>query len=97
MLQGLLRRARTEERRAELREKLRLPPAPPGTSYIWDIFARLSFRRGSSGFGPMPISWVDLAAFGQVTGMRLKPGEVEMIEVLDHVYLASLSDNPSED
>lgn len=87
MLEGLLSRAKTPERVAELEAELSGPPLPPELAYLWGAYLRLSARRGG-GFGPSPITWSDLAAFQALTGFRFTPWEVEMIETLDTLQLA---------
>lgn len=86
-LEGLLERTHRPERRAELQAELRCPPCPALTQYLWATFLRLSNRRGSSGFGPLPISWSELRAFMDITGRRFAAWELDMIEALDVLYL----------
>lgn len=52
------------------------------------MFDRLSSRRGHNGFGPALITYHDLAAFTAITGLRLSPWEVDIIEMLDELWLA---------
>lgn len=54
---------------------------------------RLSTRRGGTGYGPAPISWSDIAAFQRVAGVRLAPWEVEIIEMIDAIFLAQVDKN----
>lgn len=84
ILQDLLKRAKTDERRAELEEKLKGPDLPPAVQHVWNTYVRFSRRRGDSGF------WGELDAFCRLTGMTLQRWEVEAIEALDDVYLASM-------
>lgn len=86
-LEGLLERTNRPERRDELQAELRCPPCPALVQYLWATFQRLSNRRGSSGFGPLPISWSELRAFMDITGRRFTAWELDMIEALDVVYL----------
>jgi len=88
VLEGLRERAKTEERRLELEKELALPPIPIGAVHIWAAFIRLHNRRGSSGFGPSPILWSDIEAFSRLSGIRLDPWEIEIIEDLDLVFFA---------
>jgi hypothetical protein len=48
----------------------------------------MAARRGSSGFGPLPIGWDEIDAFCRLTGTRLAPWEVEFIEALDDLWMA---------
>lgn len=57
--------------------------------HIWQIFIRLSSRRGSNGFGGInPISWPDLDAFVRHSRVTLAPWEVAIIEMLDDLFRA---------
>jgi hypothetical protein len=64
-----------------------VPPLPPSLTYLWNIFLRLSARRGSTGFGPALIAWSEMEAFQRLTGFHLKPWEVEIIEMLDVLFI----------
>lgn len=47
----------------------------------------ISARRASSGFGPTPLSWVDLASWQSVTRNLLTPLERDWIFALDQLCL----------
>lgn len=59
--------------------------------YLWRLFNRIRSRKGSSGFGRSPIEWPDLDAFQRLSGITLRPFELEMIEMLDDLCLADHS------
>jgi hypothetical protein len=86
-LTGLLDRARTAERREWIEAELACPPRPPALDYLWRAFLRLHHRR-TCGDGPAPLAWSELSAFMAVSGVRLSPWEIEMIEDLDNLWLA---------
>jgi hypothetical protein len=88
ILEGLLERTQKPERRAELEAELETPPLPLELEYIWNAFCRLSARR-RSGFGIEPIAWSDLDAFMSLTGTRLAPWEIRLIEDLDDQFRLS--------
>lgn len=97
-LEGLVARARTHERRREIEASLAVPEMPPELTYLWTAFRRLSGRRGSSGFGPLPIGWPDIDAFQRLTRAALAPWEIEIIEMLDHLFLKTMANpNPESD
>lgn len=85
--EGLLQRAKTPEKRAEYEAELAVPEIPRGAEYLWKIFMRLHARRQSTGMGPARISWGELADFQRLTGMRLAPWEVAILEQLDDLAL----------
>jgi hypothetical protein len=50
---------------------------------------RLASRRQSSGFGPMKLSWSEIDAFNRLSGLVLRPWEIEVIEALDGAWMAA--------
>ena len=89
-MQSLLGRARTNERRAAIEAELTMPKFPAALAYLWVAFDRLSSRRGSTGFGPAPISWPEIDAFARLSGIRLAPWEVEILEALDRLAMEAV-------
>lgn len=83
-------RSRTPERKAELEAELALPPFPEALRYLWTAFVRIRRRNAGNGFGATPVTWADLDAYSRLSGMRLLPWEIEIIEQLDDALLASL-------
>jgi hypothetical protein len=86
-MQSALERARTPDKVAELERDLAGPPMPEGALYLWVIFRRLSSRRGNNGFGGLPLTYPEIEAFDRLSGARLEPWEIEIIEHLDGLYL----------
>jgi hypothetical protein len=70
---------------------LQPPPLPAACRHIYRWFQELSFARGGNGFGPNPIRYVDIAAWSELTGSAIRPGEVRAILRLDQVYLTELA------
>jgi hypothetical protein len=66
---------------------LKAPALPKGCEELWRIFSELHACRGSTGFGPMRITYVDLDAYQRVTGKRLQPWELAAIRKADAAYL----------
>jgi hypothetical protein len=81
----MLERTRKPDKRARLEAELETPPLPDELVYLWNYFCRLSSRR-RSGFSIEPIGWQDLAAFIHLTGVRLAPWEIQLIEMLDDLF-----------
>jgi hypothetical protein len=73
-----------------------MPPFPKVLAYLWRTFNRLHQRRGSSGFGANPISWPDIDAFLRLSGVRLMPWEIEIIEEIDNVFRVEQSRSESQ-
>lgn len=66
------------------------PELPHYLEPLWRDFREMHSSRGSTGFGPAPISFVVIDAWQRVTGIRLKPWQVEAIRRADNAYFASL-------
>lgn len=62
-------------------------PPPVELGYVFAMFVELSAARGSTGFGPETLSFVEIDAWSRLTGTSLEPWEVRLIRDLDHVWL----------
>ena len=97
-IEKVLKRAiRDPEARAAYEEELRVPPFPEALRYLWNAFRRLSARRGGNGFGLSPLGWSEIAAFMRVTGTLLAPWEIEIVELLDGIYLRAMGDRETRE
>ena len=94
-LQGLVERTRNPVKRARYEAELVVPPFPKALHYLWAAYHRLRRRKGG-GFGPAPIEWPDIDAFIRRTGLDLRPWEIEIIEGVDDLFLASFSQRPTD-
>lgn len=81
----MLERARNPQRRDELEAELAVPPMPDELGYIWNAFLRLNARR-SVGFALEPITFLEIESFMRLTGLRLQPWEVRIIEEIDLLF-----------
>lgn len=61
---------------------------PQAAQPLWEAFLELHHAR-AVGFAPEPISFSDLVAWQQATGVSLSPWEVSTIRELDRVALRS--------
>ncbi|WP_293510060.1 hypothetical protein [Parvibaculum sp.] len=64
---------------------------PLALRYIWTTYHRLRGRKGAGLNGAEPISWPDIDAFMRMTGNRLAPWEIQLLESLDNIFLSALS------
>lgn len=79
------------ERTGKLPKRLAEAPAlPDGCEALWLDFADLHASRGSTGFGPARITFMDLHAWQQVNGRVLSGWQLEAIRRADNAYLDSL-------
>lgn len=76
---------------ATLEAQLACPPFPTALSYLWQAFLRLRGRAMPTMSGPGPITYSDLDSYTRLTRMSLAPWEVQILENLDDIYLASVS------
>jgi hypothetical protein len=65
------------------------PECPRWLEYLWQWWLELNLVRGSSGFGPLPVSFTEIAAWAQLTRRAPDPFEVECIVALDRAFLNS--------
>jgi len=69
------------------------PDVPYGFMYIWDWFTELNNGRQNSGFGPMPISYLEIHSWSELTKSYINPWEIEVIKEMDSAYIASRVNN----
>ena len=66
------------------------PELPLCVRHLWDWWQELHLARGSSGFGPVPLSWSDIDAWARLTGARPSPPELRAIMALDRAIVSVL-------
>lgn len=81
---------------AELEAELETPPFPIEISHVWSAWTRLRNRKAGGFAGPAPLEWPDIDAFCRRAQPGLTSVDIELIEELDDVYLASFSAGPSQ-
>lgn len=70
------------------------PPAPAPEfpallRYIWSHFWALHQHRGSTGFGPAPLTWTELASYATLCGVQFQPWEARLVMRLDELWLTT--------
>lgn len=60
---------------------------PAECVHLWRWFVELSAARGSNGWGPNPISYLDIEAWSRLTRTIINPAEVRAIIALDQAFL----------
>lgn len=66
------------------------PSLPAGGEFVWSVFNELHPCRSLGMAGPQPISFVELDAWQRVTGIRLRPFELQAIRAIDFAFLESV-------
>lgn len=59
---------------------------PGGCEFVWDVFSELNITR-QAGFAPNPITYQEILAWVQLTGLMLEPWEVSALKQLDVAFL----------
>lgn len=80
---------------AQLEAELDCPPFPMALNYIWQSWARIRRRKSQGMSGPNPIEWPDIDAFCRRTGTRLDPRDIELIEIVDDLYMQKSAEQAS--
>lgn len=70
------------------------PTLPKGAKQLWDEFLQLHGSRGSSGWGPQRITFVDIDAWQRVNGVTFEPWEISAIRKLDDIWLSEFAPKP---
>ena len=72
-----------------------LPKMPTSLNHLWAYFLELHRRRKSNGFGPVPLQYVDIEAWGRLTRIKLDLWELQAILEADDAYLIVSANKPS--
>ena len=64
-----------------------VPKLPLSIHYLWATFLELHRRRKSNGFGPVPLQYLDVEAWGRLTNRKLDVWELQAILGVDDAYL----------
>lgn len=68
-------------------EQLEAVPLPHAAAPVWEWFGAISERKTQTGFGPSLITWRDLRAWREETGIAPSALEREWLFELDRMYL----------
>lgn len=66
---------------------LERPEIPEGWEHLWQWFWELSAGRGHNGFGPLPLTWPDIAAWAHTGGIDLQPWQAAVFRAMDAAWL----------
>lgn len=66
---------------------LERPRVPHGWECLWQWFWELSAGRGHNGFGPLPLTWPDVAAWAEISGITLQPWQAAVFRAMDAAWL----------
>lgn len=63
------------------------PPIPEAGRLLWSFFVELSTARTGNGFGPNPISHLQIAAWARLHRWPIHPHHIAIIRALDDAWL----------
>ena len=73
--------------------ELQMPEFPDVAHHIWDTFLSLHAGRSYGMSGPNPLSWGDIKAWCDLTGVHLEPWEADMLKALDMVWVRAMNES----
>jgi hypothetical protein len=65
--------------------------------HVWQLFCDLNRTRRAGFNGPEPLSYAEMLAWSELTGMRIRPWEIEVIMALDHEYMTAGSEDGKDE
>jgi hypothetical protein len=60
---------------------------PVEVQHLFALFWKLRSGVGGNGFGPNPISQLEIFCWSQNHGVTLSPGDISILQSLDHHYI----------
>jgi hypothetical protein len=70
---------------------------PVEVQYLFELFWKLRSGIGGSGFGPNPISQLEIFCYMHNYGIHLSPGDISILQILDHHYMEHSAKQSSKD
>lgn len=71
------------------------PELPGAAAHVWLWFLELGAARGSTGFGPAPLSYRDIADWSRLMHIEPSAWEVTLLRDLDRAFFAvAVADPP---
>jgi hypothetical protein len=62
------------------------PELPLEALHVWDWYREIELGRTSNGFGPNPLTYLEIRSWAELTGHTLRVSEVRMIVLLDQLW-----------
>ena len=69
-----------------------LPELDDHALFLMGVFSDLSSRRASGFSAPQPIPYAEIKARCELTGVPLRPDEVEAVVIMDQAHLSAIAD-----
>ena len=82
----------SRQQREELEARLNIPSMPEEFTFAWGSFFDLQATRGSNGFSPNPLTYLEIEAYIRLSGRVLLPYEIRAIKVIDSAFLNAQAD-----
>lgn len=68
------------------------PPLPDCAAYVWETFLELHKGRTYGMSGPNPLSYGDIVAWCNLTGITLSSWEIGVIKTLDMAWMKAMNE-----
>lgn len=69
---------------------------PPAGESLWEWFGELDRARHGNGFGALPITFTEIRAWAELSGVELAEWEVRALRAMDDVALEFLNRKPGD-
>lgn len=69
------------------------PALPDVAMHLWHLFLDLHRGRDYGANGPNPLSYQLILAWSELTGIRLSPWEVDVVKVLDSLWINTVNED----
>ncbi len=76
----------SDEEAEEIAEELFLPDLSPPLKRVWRSYIRMRDQTPLGYSGYEPVEWRTIESFMNTSGVHLSVWEVELIEMIDHIY-----------
>jgi hypothetical protein len=63
------------------------PKVPEAGRLLWRLFIELSSGRSGNGFGPNPLSWVEIEAWKRVRRWPLSDDHIDILLAMDRAWI----------
>lgn len=68
------------------------PDVPPGAELVWKHYCKLAAKRTAGFSSPNPITYSEVRAYIELTGVVLRSDEIEAIMLIDDAWRGAVAD-----
>lgn len=93
----LRKRGKTEAQLSAQFAELEPPELPRIGNHISVLFFELNSGRQSGMNGPLPLSFVEIKAYGELKDINFEPWEIDAIKIMDRAFLSEYHDTQNKE